>query len=81
MMLEGKDATSFDISVDCSLAHGLIDEEKVEEERKSLGEFTFMMEYEGIFFGEHENTSYQAPEIHECRALLTVSYATIDAAS
>ena len=78
MMLEGKDATSFDISVDCSLAHGLIDEEKVEEERKSLGEFTFMMEYEGIFFGEHENSFYKAAEINECRVLKKAYYPLID---
>lgn len=78
MMLEGKNATAFDLSYECSLVNGLIDEEKIEEDRLALGEFTFSMEYEGIFFGENENSFYKSAELNECRVLKNAYYPLTD---
>ena len=50
MMLNDKPAMAFDISYECSLDHGLITQEKIDEDRIALGEFSFNMEYNARFW-------------------------------
>lgn len=78
MMLEGKPAMSFDISYECSLDHGLITQEKVDEDRIALGEFSFQMEYNAVFWGENENSFYKSHELNECRVLQNAYYPLTD---
>lgn len=78
MMLEGKSACSFDIGYECSLDHDLISQEKIDEDKISLGEFSFGMEYEGRFFGENENSFYKSAEINQCRVLQNPFYPLAD---
>jgi hypothetical protein len=78
MMLEGKKACALDVSYETSLEHGLIDQEKIDEDRIALGEFSFAMEYEGIFFGENENSFYKSDELNDCRVLKKAYYPLTD---
>ena len=48
-MCEGKPAFSCDIPYICSLDHKLLLKEKIEEDRQEIGEFSFLMEYAGIW--------------------------------
>jgi len=78
MMIEGKPATSIDISYECSLDHGLITQEKIDEDRIALGEFSFDMEYNALFWGENENSFYKSSELNDCRVLTKAYYPLTD---
>ena len=78
MMLNDKPAMAFDISYECSLDHGLITQEKIDEDRIALGEFSFDMEYNAIFWGENENSFYKSAELNDCRVLTSAYYPLSD---
>ena len=78
MMVEGKQALAIDIDYQCSLDHGLITQEKIDEDRIALGEFSFDMEYRSIFWGENANSFYKSAELNDCRVLKNAYYPLTD---
>ncbi len=77
-MCEGKPSFSCDIPYICSLDHKLILTEKIEEDRAEIGEFAFLMEYVGIWYGESENSFFKSDEINKCRILTNAYYPLSD---
>lgn len=78
LMLNEKPATAVSIDYHCSLDHGLITEEKLEQDKESLGQFVWDMEYNAVWFGENENSFYKSNEINECRVLKNAYYPLTD---
>lgn len=78
MMIDGKPAIAIDIDYHCSLDHGLITQDKIDEDRIALGEFSFDMEYNAVFWGENENSFYKSSELNECRMLKNAYYPLSD---
>lgn len=78
MMIDGKPALAIDIDYQCSLDHGLITQEKIDEDRIALGEFSFDMEYRSIFWGENANSFYKSAELNDCRVLKNAYYPLTD---
>ncbi|MDY4127632.1 terminase large subunit domain-containing protein [Peptostreptococcus porci] len=78
MMIDGKQAVAIDIDYHCSLDHGLITQEKIDEDRVALGEFSFDMEYRSIFWGENANSFYKSAELNDCRVLKNAYYPLTD---
>ena len=64
-----KNAFSCDIPYTCSLDHGILMQEKIDEDRKDIGEVAFLMEYCGIWYGENEKSYFKSNEINQCRVL------------
>ena len=77
-MCEGKPAFSCDIPYICSLDHKLLLKEKIEEDRQEIGEFSFLMEYAGIWYGENEKSFFKSDEINKCRVLTNAYYPLTD---
>ena len=73
-MLEGAKSFTCDIPYSCSIDHKLVLKEKIDEDRRDIGEHRFLMEYCGIWFGENENSFYKSDEINNCRVLKTAYY-------
>lgn len=73
-MCNGKNAFSCDIPYTCSLDHGILMQEKIDEDRKDIGEVAFLMEYCGIWYGENEKSYFKSNEINQCRVLKTPFY-------
>ena len=77
-MCEGKSAFTCDIPYICSLDHKLLLKEKIEEDRQEIGEFSFLMEYAGVWFGESEKSFFKSDEINRCRVLANAYYPLTD---
>lgn len=77
-MCQGKASFSCDIPYICSLDHKLLLKEKIEEDRVEIGEFSFLMEYAGIWYGESENSFFKSDEINKCRVLTNAYYPLSD---
>ena len=77
-MCEGKPAFSCDIPYICSLDHKLLLKEKIEEDRQEIGEFSFLMEYAGVWYGESEKSFFKSDEINRCRVLANAYYPLTD---
>ena len=64
-----KNAFCCDIPYTCSLDHNLVLKEKIDEDRSSIGEVKFEMEYCALWFGENEKSYFKSDEINQCRVL------------
>lgn len=77
-MLDGRKSFCCDIPYLCSLDHNLILKEKIDEDRISIGEVKFDMEYCGLWFGENEKSYFKSEEINQCRVLKKPFYPLTD---
>ncbi|MFU2417216.1 terminase large subunit domain-containing protein [Peptacetobacter sp. AB800] len=73
-MMDEKNSFCCDIPYTCSLDHGLLLKEKIDEDRNSIGEVKFEMEYCGLWFGENEKSYFKSDEINQCRVLKNPFY-------
>lgn len=73
-MCNGKSAFTCDIPYICSLDHGILMQEKIDEDRRDIGEVAFLMEYCGIWYGENEKSYFKSNEINQCRVLKRAFY-------
>lgn len=69
-----KNAFCCDIPYTCSLDHNLVLKEKIDEDRSSIGEVKFEMEYCALWFGENEKSYFKSDEINQCRVLKNPFY-------
>lgn len=68
-MCEGKKQFTCAIPYICSIDHGILLRDKVEQDRRDLGEVSFLMEYCCIFYGESEHAYFKSDELNICRVL------------
>ena len=73
-MCNGKPAFTCAIPYICSLDHGILLREKLEQDRRDLGEIAFLMEYCCCFYGEAENAYFKSDELNNCRVLQKAFY-------
>ena len=69
-----KNAFCCDIPYTCSLDHNLVLKEKIDEDRSSIGEVKFEIEYCGLWYGENEKSYFKSDEVNQCRVLQNPFY-------